>query len=167
MSEPRIEPFNWRRHNRVVLGFQREIYEVNFPGFAMNPSFERRYSDDLRRALGHPSEGVYVLEDSRGTCGFLWVSLITTMVEPCIGYIKNIYVLPERRGEGLGKRLLAFAEEWCAQRGAEQISLDASCCNERAVGLYRQNGYEVTRVRMEKPVLPARRARDDSDMVTG
>jgi ribosomal protein S18 acetylase RimI-like enzyme len=74
------------------------------------------------------------------------------MVDPCVGYIKNIYVASRLRGQGYGKVLLRFAEQWCAGHGVNRISLDASCCNEHAVSLYRRAGYEATRLRMEKDI---------------
>ena len=149
---PEIRPFNLRRHLNDVLDFQTEVYEVNFPGFRMNSQFIRHYTDDLRRAVGHPSEGLFVLEDEDGACGFLWVALIVTLTDPCVGYIKNIYVAPRLRGQRFGVELLNYAEYWCKQQGVMYISLDASCCNDTAVQLYLKHGYNITRYRMEKPL---------------
>lgn len=150
-----IRPFDWRRHGRAVVEFQREIYETNFPGFVADDQFLRDYGEQLRRSYRNDAtEGIYVLEDGRRTLGFLWLSLIATMVDPCIGYIKNIYVAPDIRGQGYGKMLLGFAETWCLQRGVGRLSLDASCCNEAAVALYKHWGYHIARVRMEKEIRP-------------
>jgi len=151
---PEIADFEWRRHGRAVVEFQREVYETNFPGFVATPQFLRDYSQQLRTALDSPAEGMFVLQDGRETVGFLWLSLISTMIDPCIGYIKNIYVVPELRGEGYGKLLLQFAEDWCASQGVSRVSLDASCCNERAIGLYEKWGFKTSRVRMEKAIEP-------------
>ena len=152
---PTITPLNWRQHSRDVLDFQREIYELNFPGFLADRQFIREYADHLRRAVGKPDEGVFVLEVDRRARGFLWVALISTMVEPCVGYIKNIYVAPELRSHGYGRQLMQFAEAWCIRKGVSRITLDASCCNQRAVGIYREAGYEVVRLRMEKHLHPS------------
>lgn len=148
-----IRPFNWRRHLRAVLEFQREIYETNFPGFAVDRRFLRDYEDQLRRAAESPCEALFVLEEGPQVGGFLWVSLISTMIEPCVGYIKNIFVAPDLRGRGFGRQLLAHGEHWCLGQGVTRVSLDASCCNERAMGLYEGAGYRTVRVRMEKDLL--------------
>jgi GNAT superfamily N-acetyltransferase len=150
-----IKPFNWRRHSREVLAFQRETYQMNFPGFIPDRDFMHQYGGQLRRAMGHPSEGLFVLEEGGKARGFLWVALICTMTDPCIGYIKNIYVVPELRSFGHGRRLLAYAEAWCLRKGVLQVTLDASCCNERALRVYEAAGYATTRVRMEKDLDPA------------
>lgn len=147
---PRIVELNWRRHGRDVVAFQREIYETNFPGFVADEQFLRDYGEQIRQSLGSPTEGLFVLEQNGRARGFLWLSLVSTMVDPQVGYIRNIYVAPDLRGEGHGRRLVEFAEEWCMDRGITLLALDASCCNERAVSLYRDAGFEVVRLRMEK-----------------
>jgi GNAT superfamily N-acetyltransferase len=157
---PQIRELNWRKHGTRVLEFQREVYETNFPGFVADPLFLRRYADELRRSASHPSEGLFVLEDDGEAVGFLWVSLITTLVDPCVGYIKNIFVAEHLRGEGHGRRLVSFAEHWCRTRGVYRIALDASCCNQRAVGLYAQMGYGTVRYRMEKQLAPSEQGGD-------
>ncbi|MEN6641117.1 MAG: GNAT family N-acetyltransferase [Armatimonadia bacterium] len=148
---PHVREMNWRTDRAAVLGFQAEIYETNFPGFRMNQMFLRDYEQQLRRALKHPGEYLMVLEDDDGSvCGFLWAALITTMVEPFVGYIKNIYVAPQLRGKGLGRLLLETADEWFRSNGCTKASLDASLCNTRAIDLYQASGYEPIRYRMEK-----------------
>lgn len=147
---PRIRDLNWRHDRNAVLEFQREVYEVNFPGFVANEGFLRDYSNQLRRALGSWAEHLWVIEDDHRTAGFIWVALQTTLVDPCIGYIKNVYVEPSLRGQGWGKLLLATAEAWIVQHGATKCALDASVCNQAAVGLYDSQGYNIVRHRMEK-----------------
>ena len=150
-----VKPFNWRHHSRDVLEFQRETYQVNFPGFVADRQFMHDYGGQIRRSLGNPSEGLFVLEDGRRVAGFLWVALISTMIEPCVGYIKNIYVAPDLRGLGHARRLVTHAEAWCLRKGVTRICLDASCCNQRAMRIYQEAGYETVRVRMEKDLDPA------------
>lgn len=138
-----------------MLEFQREIYETNFPGFVVDQQFLRDYGDQIRRATNNPAEALFVLEEDKRACGFLWLSLISTMIDPCVGYIRNIYVAQHLRGQGYGKRLMAFAEEWCLSKEVDKLALDASCCNEYAVNLYREAGFETVRLRMEKPLRKA------------
>jgi ribosomal protein S18 acetylase RimI-like enzyme len=147
---PELREFHWRTDKDVVLGFQQEIYETNFPGFRMTVAFLRDYEAQIRRATRHPGEKLYVLEDQSGVCGFIWLALITTMVDPFVGYIKNIYVAPRLRGQGQGKLLLKAADDWFRRHGCAKATLDASVCNGRAVDIYRMAGYEPTRYRMEK-----------------
>ena len=144
-----LREFRWRTDRDAVLDFQTEIYELNFPGFRMDMHFMRGYEQQIRQATRHPGEHLLVLEDEHGICGFLWIALIATMVEPFVGYIKNIYVAPRLRGRGYGKMLLEAAEKWFKQKGCTKAALDASVCNAHAVGIYEAAGYEPERYRME------------------
>jgi putative acetyltransferase len=72
------------------------------------------------------------------------------MVDPLVGYVKNIYIAPEVRGQGYAKMLLEAADEWFRFRGCTKATLDVSVCNEEAVSLYQSAGYEIIRHRMEK-----------------
>jgi ribosomal protein S18 acetylase RimI-like enzyme len=66
------------------------------------------------------------------------------------GVVENLYVIPERRGEGIGSDLLPAAEDALAEGGMEAITLDAMATNERARRFYRRHGYEPHRVELER-----------------
>lgn len=149
-DELRIRKFNWRTDRTQVLSFQYEIYETNFPGCTVDRSFIRDYGTTLREAARNPDEQLLVLEQRGAVVGFLWLSLVATLVDPCVGYIKNIYVAPKLRGRGYGAMLLQAADQWFCSNGATKATLDASVDNDVAVGLYSKHGYQVTRYRMEK-----------------
>lgn len=146
----RIQRFIWQRHGRAVLSFQREIYEANFAGCVVDRDFLKDYAANLRDASRWDTEHLVVLERGDRTLGFMWLSIVSTLVDPCVGYIKNIYVAPQLRGEGWAERLMAYADEWFSSRGCNRAALDATCTNDRAVGLYEKCGFEVVRYRMEK-----------------
>lgn len=145
-----IRPVNWRCDSAAIMSFQKEIYETNFPGFRMSVRFLRDYEQQLKAATRTSSERLLVLELEGQVVGFIWLALIVTMVDPLVGYIKNIYVAPELRGRGYARQLLAEADEWFRSHGCPKASLDASICNTRAVHLYLSCGYEPARYRMEK-----------------
>jgi ribosomal protein S18 acetylase RimI-like enzyme len=153
-----IREFHFNRDAEAVLRFQVEIYETNFPGFRVTETFLRDYRRQLRRASRQWTEGLFVVDDGEGPRGFLWVGLMSTMVSPAVGYIKNIYVTPDLRGCGWGRELLRAAEKWALERGGTEIELDASVCNDEAVRMYETAGYETRRLRMVKALAPGREA---------
>lgn len=67
------------------------------------------------------------------------------------GVIENLYVVPERRGEGTGTALLDAAESRLRDRGVDAIALDVLADNQRARQFYRDRGYRPHRVELEKP----------------
>ncbi len=146
----RLRKLNWRRDQADVLSFQYEIYETNFPGCTVDDAFIRDYSLTLRDALKDPNDNLLVLERGGQVVGFIWMSLVSTLLDTCVGYIKNIYVARELRGRGYGRMMLEAADEWFQMHGATKATLDASAGNKQAVGLYECVGYRTTRFRMEK-----------------
>lgn len=79
----------------------------------------------------HPETGAYEQDVSRGM-------------------IENVYVVPGRRGEGVGSALLEAAERRLFEAGCDVVVLEAMADNERARRFYRRHGYEPHRVEMER-----------------
>lgn len=68
------------------------------------------------------------------------------------GVVRNLYVRPPYRGQGLGSRLLAAAESALAADGAEAVRLEAMADNDQAREFYERRGYDPHRVAFEKRV---------------
>lgn len=146
----RVREMRWPADREAVLSFQYEVYERNFPGFRVTPGFLRDYAVQLKQAARSPYEHMCVLDDGGFICGFLWIEVRATMVDPLVGYVKNIYISPELRGQGYAKMLLETADQWFRTRGCSKATLDVSVCNEEAIKLYEAAGYGIVRHRMEK-----------------
>lgn len=56
-------------------------------------------------------------------------------------YLEELYVVPRRRGEGLGRALLEAAIEAARERGADRIELGTSTDDVAARGLYESAGF--------------------------
>ncbi len=71
-----------------------------------------------------------------GTGGYHPISRGRNAVE-----IRKMYLLPEARGLGLGRFLLAQLEQAAAQRGFEEAWVETATVLKEAVILYEKNGY--------------------------
>jgi len=58
-----------------------------------------------------------------------------------IGEIKRMYVVPDRRGQGLARRLLAELEELARELGYRAVRLDTGIKQPHAHALYQSAGY--------------------------
>jgi ribosomal protein S18 acetylase RimI-like enzyme len=56
-------------------------------------------------------------------------------------YLQELYVVPERRGRGLGRALLDASMELARARGATHIDLGTSEDDTEALGLYESAGF--------------------------
>lgn len=62
-----------------------------------------------------------------------------------IGHIKDLAVAPDRRGNGIGSRLLSRALSALTHDGAGWVKLEVRAGNEPAIALYREFGFELRR----------------------
>jgi ribosomal-protein-alanine N-acetyltransferase len=85
-----------------------------------------------------PSREVYVARDGTGLAGFL----ILCMTGAFVGYIQTICIDPARRGQGLGSRLVEFAEQRILQV-SPNVFMCVSSFNLDARRLYERLGYKV------------------------
>jgi GNAT superfamily N-acetyltransferase len=63
--------------------------------------------------------------------------------------VDNVAVAPERQGEGLGRRLLAFAEEEAVRRGIGDLRLYTNVAMTENLSLYPRLGWRETGRRTE------------------
>ena len=68
------------------------------------------------------------------------------------GTVSNLFVVPERRREGVGAALLDAAERALEGAGADHVALEALAANDRAREFYADNGYDPHRVELTKPL---------------
>lgn len=57
-------------------------------------------------------------------------------------FLDELYVEPDRRGQGIGRALVAYAERVAREDGARALHLEADHGNQPAADLYRSLGYE-------------------------
>ena len=98
----------------------------------------RRDFDASLAVVTNPDRETYVAVDDSGVTGFI----VVNMRGAFIGYIQTVAVRADRRGSGLGRRLIAFAEERIF-RDTPNVFLCVSSFNHRARALYEQLGYET------------------------
>lgn len=149
-----LRAFDFDADADAVCAFQPETYTLNFPDFDYTSAFAHAFRHDLRRAMLDPCNGLFVLDDGREErkiVGFLWVVLCqNNWTHERYGYVNNLYVAPNRRGQGLAKELMRQAEDWFRSRGVRKLRLTVTSSNEAAVALYQRSGYRIQRWEMEK-----------------
>ena len=91
-----------------------------------------------------PPAGVFllVLDDEGRAVGCGGVRRIEPSAEGRVRFeVKHLWLAPEGRGRGEGRRLLHELERRAVEYGAEEAVLDTNASLEAAGGLYRSNGY--------------------------
>jgi GNAT superfamily N-acetyltransferase len=110
----------------------------------------------IEAALGGRTEGasVFVAEDGQGApLGFIHVApLWDYYLEESCGHIWDIVVRPEARGRGVGRTLIAAAEEWARDRGYRLLTLNVFVENRAALRLYEALGFAPESMKCVKPI---------------
>lgn len=122
-----------------VLEMMRVFYAS--PAVSTNGSDEI-FSNDIENCINEsPYLEGYIIEDCKEIQGYAMVakSFSTEFGKPCI-WIEDLYIKEEYRGLGLGNMLMNFI----TKKYADCIfRLEVEEENERAVNLYKKNGFTV------------------------
>ncbi len=57
--------------------------------------------------------------------------------------IKRMYTLPQSRGKGIAKQILAALEVWAREEGYDHAILETGKAQPEAIALYKKCGYEI------------------------
>ncbi|MFL5869987.1 MAG: GNAT family N-acetyltransferase [Solirubrobacterales bacterium] len=68
-------------------------------------------------------------------------------------YLQELYVVPPRRGEGIGRALLEATLEAAREAGASHIDLNTSDDDTAAIGLYESSGFTNREGRPDGPPM--------------
>jgi ribosomal protein S18 acetylase RimI-like enzyme len=110
---------------------------------------ERQFNELLVDGPSTPGQYLWTIRDGEeADVGVLWVALIDN--RPGHAFIYEIWVSPDRRGEGLGSAALSQLESWAPKNGVRSIGLHVFGHNGGARRLYHRLGFVETNVQMEK-----------------
>lgn len=85
---------------------------------------------------------MYRAKEDDQTVGWLWYQLVD---EGKTGFLLYIFIEPEFRGTGLGKKLLQLFEEDVAKQGVSELVLYVFIDNKIAVDMYQKNGWFIVK----------------------
>jgi ribosomal protein S18 acetylase RimI-like enzyme len=152
-SEPAIRPAR-AADRHAVEGVVRDAYSLYVARIGGPPvPMTADYGELI--AAGQ----VYVLEAGGRLAG-----LVVLVDEPGYLLLENVAVAPAFQGHGLGRQLVAFAEQEAAARGLPEVRLYTNEAMTENLRLYPALGYEevgravedgFARVYFRKPVTPA------------
>lgn len=93
--------------------------------------------------LERPHRGQFLLAcDAGDAVGFAALSYLWTLERGGrAAWLDELYVLPERRGAGIGTALLAAALAAARAAGAAAVDLEIEAGHERVAALYRRSGF--------------------------
>jgi aminoglycoside 6'-N-acetyltransferase I len=104
---------------------------------------ERFFAGELHMPLGV----LVATRDDGGLAGFAELS-IRAYAEDCVtdrvAYLEGWYVLPEMRRRGVGRALVAAAEDWARAQGCTEFASDAVLDNLDSAAAHEALGFRET-----------------------
>ena len=99
----------------------------------------------LRVAAGEELARAWIVRRAGEAVGYLILTLgYSVEYGGQDGFIDDLYLKPELRGQGVGRRLLAFALDQAAALGINTLHLEVEAENARALRTYRDAGFQET-----------------------
>jgi ribosomal protein S18 acetylase RimI-like enzyme len=111
----------------------------------------------LRSFLANPAFGkAWVFTDGATPAGYIVLTLgFSFEYHGEDAFIDELYVEPQYRRQGIGRRAVLFVEERARELGVHALHLEVDTGNDPALELYRRAGYEDHKRRlMTKPIVP-------------
>lgn len=107
--------------------------------------------------LRMPLAVLLAIDDAGEPVGFAELS-IRAYAEDCVtdnvAYLEGWYVVPEARRRGVGRALVAAAEEWAVAQGCTEFASDALLDNAPSAAAHRALGFvETVQIRCFRKVL--------------
>lgn len=101
-------------------------------------AYEAQSEKDLQQ-FNEGKNTLYLAKEAQEVIGFL--VLEARGDEVC--WINELYVQPEKRGQGYGTAMLEACKTLACQQGYEAISIDVVLRNEAAIRLYQRSGFDT------------------------
>ena len=114
-----------------------------------------KFREWVAQALTNDRRALLVAEEAGTVVGFVHCVLQEgppVMTPRLNSYISDFIVEEQARGKGIGSRLLGTLEAWCAEQGADTVTLSVAARNELGRAFWGSKGFEHWTSTMWKPL---------------
>ncbi|GGF13692.1 hypothetical protein GCM10010954_10540 [Halobacillus andaensis] len=132
-----FKPIQLNKDLETAIQFRKDSFYLSFgEGQRFN---EEKYIKWLEEKLAEYPEGCVLIEENGKPIGQVELSIREYKGER-IGYVHLYYLVAEERGNGKGKSLQSFAEDFFRRKGLRHYHLRVSPTNTQAMKFYKKNG---------------------------
>ncbi|MGV3467435.1 MAG: GNAT family N-acetyltransferase [Heyndrickxia sp.] len=140
-------PIDIEKHIDYVVSFRRDSFVVSF-GSDKDFGDDMEYLDWLKEQTSKYPSGFVLLIENGVPIGQLELT-IKKYEGKEIGYVNLYYLIPEKRGIGIGGQLHHYAIHFFQNNNVNEYHLRVSPTNEQAIAFYRKNGMKKMKSEMD------------------
>jgi ribosomal protein S18 acetylase RimI-like enzyme len=144
-------PIDISKHKEYVIPFRRDSFVVSF-GTDKDFGDEKKYLDWLQQQSANTPKGFVLIVENDVPIGQLELTLKEYEGKE-IGYVNLFYLIPEKRGMGLGSLLHDYAIKFFKNNNVSEYHLRVSPTNEHAIAFYTKIGMKHIKSEMGGKVL--------------
>ncbi len=115
--------------------------QLDLPGEPALPTAQAE--SHFAALIGQERHRIYLAEDGGQAVGTFALTFVGGLAhsarDSCI--VEDVVVAPERRGEGIGQRMMAFAMQACSQRHCYKLVLSSHLARDPAHRFYEGLGF--------------------------
>ena len=143
----------------AILSFLNGLqdYEAGFePDRRRDPAWAVEHWREIQHRAAERHGILLIAEDDAGKqVGWAFAhderaELFVVEAERHHGFLAELYVVPQARGQGHGRRLIAACEDWARGRGHKLMTVGALAKNAMAIRAYDGAGYAPYTVYMRR-----------------
>ncbi len=146
-----FKPIELNQDRDLFLAFLRDTHMCSFgslDGFANDAESEEYLIARIaKKLMDKPNSGLHVWKNEQ-IVGQLQMG---QFVDPSIGYINLLYVVPEWRGIGIASVIEDYASAYFEGQGFQSARLSVAIANHRAIRFYLKKGWKVLGPREDQP----------------
>ncbi|SFS65977.1 GNAT family N-acetyltransferase [Paenibacillus sp. BC26] len=147
----RFEPIDVIQHRTFIIAFRRDSFIVSF-GSDQDFGNEEEYIEWVSEKSKQFPGGLVVAMENEIPIGQLELT-IKEVNDRKIGYVHLYYLVPEKRGIGLGKELHEYALRFFENNGIKEYQLLVSSTNRSALRFYHNNGMQEMGLEQDGKVI--------------
>ena len=138
----------------TLMTFARRLAEFELPAWRTGEQIAEADGRAMIEAVrvGQADNEVFIAERGRDAAGCLHVLADTDFFGLRHAHISVLATTPAMEGTGVGRALLAYADEWARSRGLPLLTLNVFAANARARRLYEKAGYVPEILKYAKPL---------------
>ncbi|KGR79053.1 GNAT family N-acetyltransferase [Ureibacillus manganicus] len=144
-------PINLTKHKECVIAFRKDSFIVSF-GTDKDFGDENTYVDWLQQQSVKYPKGFVLLVENEIPIGQLELT-VKEYEGKEIGYVNLYYLVPNKRGMGLGSLLHEYAIKYFKDNNVTEYHLRVSPTNKHAIAFYKKNGMKQIKTEFNGKVL--------------